>query len=66
MLSSQIQRRLLHTFLHHNYRHRFQDPDDRIGREEGQATDMGHSGAGKIQDHHDGILQRRYGNTACI
>lgn len=32
MLSAPIQRRLLHPILHHHHRHRFQDPDHRVGR----------------------------------
>ncbi len=62
MLPPPIQRRLVHSFLHHNHWHRFQDPDDRAGWEASQAADLGYGGSGEIQDYHDGVLQRRYGH----
>lgn len=56
VLSPPLQRRFLHPFIHHNDRHRLQDPDHRAGREEGQAADMGYSRPGALSDHHDSIL----------
>ena len=56
VLLAPVQRGLLHTFLHHHNRHRLQDPHHRLGREEGQAADMGYGGPGTVQDDHNSIL----------
>lgn len=64
MLSAALQRRLLHPLLHHDHRHRLQDPDHRAGREESQTADMGYGRAGAVQDDHDGVLSGRDGDFA--
>ena len=47
-------------------RHRLQNSDNRVGREENQTTDMGHGGTGEVQDHHHRLLQGRHGHHAGV
>lgn len=66
LLSLTLQRRQLHALLHHNDRHRLQDPHHRPRRQTGQITDMGYGGTGTIPDNHNSLLPRRNGDTARI
>lgn len=66
VLPPPLQRRLVHAVVHHDHRHRLQDPHHRARRQARQAADLGYGGPGAVSDHHDGVLPRRHGYPARV
>jgi hypothetical protein len=66
VLLAPLQRRLVHAVVHHDHRHRLQDPHNRARRQARQAADMGHGGPGALPHHHHSVLPRRHGHPASL